>query len=1042
MAQDIGIGGRYQPGERIGVGGTSTVYAAYDRLTGSSLTVKRILFNGVTSGPASGLSPQDLRIVLMREFRTLASLNHPYIIEIYDYGFDADGSAFFTTPYLENTQTLRETAETASFEVCIRLLMQLLQALNHLHQRGILHRDLKSESVLVHEGSIKIVDFGLSSLAGQHEETHSALAGMAPETIAGGIISQPSDLYAVGVLAYQLFTGCLPFDAAHGSLINQVMNVEPVLDNPNLPPRLSGWIRRLLGKFPADRFPSAVEALHALSNATGQPLPPETIPIYESSLQTPTFTGRDHELQQLKEALDSMLNGKGSFWLVGGETGIGKSRLLDELRHYALVKGVLVLGGQAVSEGSGPYALIHPVLRWLCLLAELEPLEAGVLKQYIPDIEQLLGHPVEDVPELEPGTAQDRLIAVIAGVFSRASVPILLIVEDLQWVKESLNVLKRLMRTARQHSLMIIGSYRDDENAALPVQFPGAKVLKLNRLEREQLTALAGSMIDAPGSLPAWSDRLFDQVGGNLFFLVELMRELAVVAGGDDHMNPAPLPENLLTGSMRQLIEHRLANLAPVDREMLRWAALAGRNIDQKLLAAAFPGRNLAQWFTECTNVSILESAAGSWRFTHDQLREGLQAEMTEAERTAMYRQVAQTIEKVYPDDPDYSTQLLHHWRLAGDQEKERFYTFKAGDQAVKVRDTRQALGYFQRSIALLGDDDRPALRAERAHILLQLGKAYRTLSSFRESETCLREAFALYETLNDRGGISEVLSFMGSLARSQGRYDEAHTCLERSIELARAVGDIHKTAVGLNYLGSLLRTQGKFEQAERCLNESLILLAELADKQGVAMVLNNLGYNARAQQRYDDARVILFESLDLCLQIGDRRSTALNYINLGYVDRMTQQFDDARDHFDRSLAIYTDIGDHWGVALATSNLGFVLAENDQLREGYRHMLSALQTFHSIGALPDALMTLVGVGFVKRQLGDLFQAIELLSFALHHPAANSDIQTYGRPLLDSACDSLMPDMAEEAAERGKQQTVDGWVQILIDEQTFGASPGY
>src|SRR5690606_35991223 len=153
----------------------------------------------------------------------------------------------------------------------------------------------------------------------------------------------------------------------------------------------------------------------------------------ESYLQAAQFVGRDHEYNLLAEALRKSLKGQGSVWLVGGESGVGKSRLLEEVRILGLVNGAASLRGQAISNGSSPYQSWREVTRWVALQANLTELEASVLKILVPDIGALLGRTVPDAPELDPQTTQGRLLSVMEAVFRQLTQPLIIILEDIHW---------------------------------------------------------------------------------------------------------------------------------------------------------------------------------------------------------------------------------------------------------------------------------------------------------------------------------------------------------------------------------------------------------------------------------------------------------------------------------------------------------------------------------------------------------------------------------------------------------------------------------
>src|SRR5262249_6149640 len=158
--------------------------------------------------------------------------------------------------------------------------------------------------------------------------------------------------------------------------------------------RLIPIFQGLLAKAPENRYHNAREVIEALIAALGQPIAIETPLIRESFLQAAEFVGRESEMACLSEALTDVRNGKGNAWLVGGESGVGKSRLLDELRTLALVEGVIVLRSQGSTEGA-PYLYWRDVIRYLCLHTDISEVEASVLKLLVPDISKLLDYGFE-----------------------------------------------------------------------------------------------------------------------------------------------------------------------------------------------------------------------------------------------------------------------------------------------------------------------------------------------------------------------------------------------------------------------------------------------------------------------------------------------------------------------------------------------------------------------------------------------------------------------------------------------------------------------
>ncbi|MBC8098608.1 MAG: AAA family ATPase, partial [Armatimonadetes bacterium] len=522
-------------------------------------------------------------------------------------------------------------------------------------------------------------------------------------------------------------------------------------------------IQRLLAKQPAERYQDAAQVLLDFSAALRQPAPPQSVAIRESFLQAAKFVGRQAEYTQLTAALEHVIEASahptsvvdtalgeavGGIWLVGGESGVGKSRLLDELRAQALVRGAQVLRGQATRERGTPYVLWSEALRWLCLLdAGVSDLEISTLKELIPDLEALLGRYAPSIPLLDPLATQERLLSVTEALFTRQQQPLLVILEDLHWASaENLAVLNRLKRRLARTPLMIVASYRDDERPNLPSEVPGAQLLKLKRLARPDIAELSASMLGASALKPQVLDLLHRESEGNIFFLVEIARVLAESAGRLDRIGESTLPRQVFAGGVQQVILRRLARLPASAHPLLRVAAINGRELDLPLLAAvaqpALREAELQAWLLVCANAAVLEVVEGEWRFTHDKLREGLVAGISADELQALHRRVGSTLEQVYPDKPAYIPMLAHHWALADDPVKAQHYTWLAGRAAAKTGAHAAALPLLHQALSLA---QRLAIASiTQAEIHARLGASYYAISRLDQGRIQYEQALAL----------------------------------------------------------------------------------------------------------------------------------------------------------------------------------------------------------------------------------------------------------------------------------------------------------
>ncbi len=1100
------LGNRYQLHEKLGEGGMGAVYRATDRLTGQAVALKRVLI------PTGGASPESdssrLRLSLAREFQTLASLRHPNVIGVEDYGFDTNQQPYFTMTLLEKPQTILEVGAKASLDQKIDLLIQLLQAMAYLHRRGILHRDLKPANVLVEDGeTVRVLDFGLATAQVQQagEVVEGTVTYMAPEVISRAGASQTADLYAVGVMAYELFTGRYPFDTTNiNKLIRSVFYSEPDLktitnltaeqlasiktrpvktdvipseqaqihwvtqQDVSMPSQdLAAIVGKLMAKDPKARYQNAQDVINELYQVIGQPVYEESQAVRESFLQAASFVGRDEELGMLSAALINAIEGHGSAWLVGGESGVGKSRLLDELRIQSLVDGAMVIRGQAVAEGGLPYQLWQDPIRRLVLSTELNDIEAGVLKEILPDISSLVGREIPDAPVLEGKARQQRLNLAIIDLFRKQKQPTLLLLEDLHWAGISLQPLKMLVESSKPLPLLVVGSYRHDEMPELPNELPGIELINLNRLSETSIADLSVSMLGDAGKQPQVLAFLQRETEGNVFFMIETVRALAEEAGRLQAVGAMQLPEQIFAGGVQQIIQRRLGRVPEFFHPLLKLAAVIGRRLDFDLLAQLDSDTDLEAWLNICANVAVFDRQDEQWRFAHDKLREAILKDLNPPEKIALHRQVAVAIETTYPNDKAQAVNLMEHWHHAGDTAKEANYAQIGGEQALAISNSRGAIDLYNRALQLTPQDK----QAVRAALLVDLAKSHENLSDYATATQHLNEGLALARDANDQLMMVKALNALGLVTEMQGAYDEALKLNEQALEIARAIADRAGTATALKNLGNIARLRGDYDNAKQHYQESLAIRTELNDKQGMAVCLNNLGLTYYFQGNMEEAKRCLTEALDIHKQIGARFETAAGLGNLGVItaswgdteaakqyfeesmvtrreigDRAGQasmltnlgmlakdakDFDEAHRYFKEGLTIRREIGDRAGIANSLINLGVVARGHQLMFQAEKYLQEALKEAKALEAIPLMLETMVELAGLQIENGQYTQAAEWLGMVVNHPALDTGVKMAVEPILTDLGQKFPPDKLNPALERGKQLRLDTVVDELL-----------
>jgi tetratricopeptide (TPR) repeat protein len=1006
---------RYQILDKLGSGGMGAVFKARDLLSGEIVALKQV--NTTAAGPDSGgpHTTADVALALASEFRTLAALHHPHIVAVLDYGFDSERKPYYTMQLLEGAQPLTATEADRSLADKVRLIVETLQALTYLHRHGVVHSDLKPANVLVTAlGTVKVLDFGLAKSHDSSMQAHmekglvGTIAYMAPEIFQEEEPTIQSDLYAVGVMAYELFAGRHPFNTKNMALlVSSILNSQPdfqMLDEP-----LAEVLEKLLRKAPAERYSTADDVIRALLAATHQPPLPESAAVRESFLQASAFVGREREMRLLRDALTQAQSGKGSAWLIGGESGIGKSRLLEEIRTRALVQGALVLRGQAVAEGGLPYQLWRDSVRRLLLAADISDFEASVLKEIVPDIGGLLGRDVADAPMLSGKPGQLRLIQAIKSVFMQQTQPIVLLLEDAQWASESLEPLKALNEHVESRPWLILASYRDDEAPDLPGSLPSMKVMTLPRFPASAVTDLTVAMLGEAGRRADLVERLHEETEGNAFFLVEVVRALAEEAGSLDAVATTTLPRHIITGGVLQVTRRRLAKIPAAGQEALKLAAVAGRQIDLPLLDHLKVVESLDNWLTVCANASVLEPVDGSWRFAHDKLRETVLADLSTDQRPTLHRRIAEGIEAIHPDDVAYAEALAAHWEQAGDYQKAVSYILKAATQMIDfTADYRRAEHLLEHGLDLTPAED----RLTRARLYRWIGNLLAKLSEFQraaevsilslensqddpvttawaldslcnshwrqgnfaEASACAESGLTLARQIDDWELIAQHQSNMGIIAANQGRFDEAYTFFNEALNIRSKANSKTGMSNSLNNLGIVTMYQGKLAESRQYLTQAMTLNRELGDRAAIGNAQNNLALVAEHEGDYQAAETYLNESVAMFREVGNRLGVAAGLANLGNTAIHQGQYSKAHTYLQESLDIRRAIGDQWGVGSTLSSMGDNACGQGDYAAAEAYCNESLELYRKLDSKEGIAVALITLGKVQLERGILDQA--------------------------------------------------------------------
>jgi DNA-binding SARP family transcriptional activator len=460
--------------------------------------------------------------------------------------------------------------------------------------------------------------------------------------------------------------------------------------------------------------PATREAYEHLLHADALPAPPSAVPA--GVVAVSPLVGRHQEWARLREAWQTASAGRPRFALVAGETGIGKTRLAEELVQWAVRQGIATATARCyAAEGELVYA---PVAAWLRArpLPQLEPVWRSEIARLLPEL-------LVEQPDLSPpgplteAWQRQRLFEALARAILGASQPLLLLIDGLQWCdRETLEWLHYLLRFDPQARLLVVGTCRLEE---LEEDHPLASLLRALRRD-EQLTEIELGPLDEAETAslaanvsgreldPDLAACLYRETEGSPLFVVEIVRSGLPVGDQEPEAGewetvcwPEPLPAR-----MKAALMARLAQLSPSAHELAGLAATIGREFTSAVLAQASDlGEDiLVRALDELWQRRIVcEQGADGYDFSHDKLRQAAYAGLSTARQRLLHRRVAQALEIVYASDLDaVSARVAAHYERAGQPEQAILYYQRAAEMARRIYAAEEAVRYYRRALALL----------------------------------------------------------------------------------------------------------------------------------------------------------------------------------------------------------------------------------------------------------------------------------------------------------------------------------------------------
>lgn len=694
----------------------------------------------------------------------------------------------------------------------------------------------------------------------------------------------------------------------------------------------------------------------------------------------PPLIDREEELDKLMSFVENVSDKDVRTIFILGEPGMGKTRLLEELKKKAAKQDYVVLEGNCEENKNRPFLPLQKAWK-------------GTKGTALPSLKHLNGEEDVEITDKEMLDAHRNAAFYETAEKLREDVkenPHLLILEDIQWADEgSLNLFHYLSDRLNDEPVLLIATYQPGD---LVSQSPLKEVielmsrkdlyeeLELDPLSHKGVEKMVMNFLDVKEVPDEFLEELCDKTNCNPLLIKETIGQM--IKAGELSLDEEDIPEfdeEFIIPEIRGVVKRRISRLDKSTRETLQLGSVIGREIPFSLLSKASNKNELdlldqieklqdhGLWITRS------ETEDEVFRFTHEMISRVIYEGIGEwVEKQSLHGDVANAIKDEYDDNLEekYSV-LAGHYERAEDYEKALKFYLKSAEKAEEMFSHEDAIKRYEDALEAL--DKLTDKEDKRVDILEEIGKLYRLMGEYQKSKDIL------YRALNHISEFEKTQKIYLEIIKSHqthGKFEEALKIAENRLSLHEKDDQIKGEL--LSRKGGCLGKMGRFEEAQDIYEKELEIAKEIEDDELLAQAYHDSGTNEMDRRKFEAAEENLKKAKSLWEELDDLKGTSNALNNIAGVYFYTGDYEIALEEFKNCLEIDEKRGDKYSITILENNIGLAYQKIGCLDKALAHFEKAFKLSSKIENRFQKSHLLVNTGLTYMEKGDMDEAKEYI----------------------------------------------------------------